>query len=525
MSKKVEFQNNDLNIEFQKTTTDLYSKELILQGAINFFTHPPRSVDRKNLKIAKNILKEIEQFELKYSDKDFSILKNDSVLVAYLAYKFGEIVGLNKEELSDVYIAGLVQNIGKVYMCGENKELAYQYTISPLKSGDKGFEEIAEAFKLVPSKTQEYLEKNTKLRSNIIDTASNYLSVYSNLFKDGYPNAKKDISQLDTVLWFADSLSALSFSSIDKLERNYKKGSYVSLMEAFELLREQTEDRIPQFWGKASSATLMSLVFTMIMGMSSPSKSDAANYTAQQVIALTNDDRANQGLTSLNVDQQLMNAAMNKARDMFEKQYWSHYGPNGETPWQFIYAQGYSYIYAGENLAKGFTDVQSINQSWLSSPEHRANILKPEYDEIGVAVMDGILEGKEVTLVVQMFTKEKTVAPPPPPPPAPVIVEKPAVVKAPSREPAVVSVQPTQEKVVVEETIEEVEEIPIPVKEEVDSLKNIKPKFSKVIPFSEKTKSEIEEQKNENMGDEVGMLTSFNDFLERAKVTIKEKKD
>jgi hypothetical protein len=209
MSKNAKFENNDLNIEFQKTTTDLYSKELIFKGAMKFFSHPPKNIDRGDFKAAKNIIEEIEEWELKYSEKDFSILKNNSVLVGYLAYKFGEIVGLNKDELSDVYIAALVHNIGRVYMCGSKKNLAYQYTISPLKSGEEGFEEIAEALKLVPLRTQKYLEENTKFDSNIIETASNFRSVYSNLFKEGYPNAKKDISQLDTVLWFADSLSAL----------------------------------------------------------------------------------------------------------------------------------------------------------------------------------------------------------------------------------------------------------------------------------------------------------------------------
>jgi uncharacterized protein YkwD len=151
----------------------------------------------------------------------------------------------------------------------------------------------------------------------------------------------------------------------------------------------------------------MSLVFSMIIGMTSPSETDAANYSAQQVIDIVNDERLNKGLESLDVDSRLMDAAMNKARDMFEKQYWDHFGPGGETPWQFISGEGYNYIYAGENLAKGFSDVENINQSWLESPKHKAIILRSEYNETGVAVMDGVLEGKEVTVVVQIFTKKK----------------------------------------------------------------------------------------------------------------------
>ena len=47
--------------------------------------------------------------------------------------------------------------------------------------------------------------------------------------------------------------------------------------------------------------------------------------------------------------------------------------------------------------------------AWLNSPAHKANIVKAEYTDIGVAVIDGELEGKNVTLVVQVFGKEKEV--------------------------------------------------------------------------------------------------------------------
>ncbi len=406
MSEKIGFVSNDINS--QTTQTDLYSKELIFNGALRFFAHPSKDIDRKSFKIAKTVLSEIETWELEYGKKNFSKLKNNAILVAYLSYKFGEIVGLTQKELSNVYIAGLVQDIGKTYMCGGNKALAYEYITSPLKKGEKGFEKILEALKLYPVQTKKYLQARTKLNFEIVETAFNYHSVYSNLFKEGYPGTDKTISQLDTVLWFADSLSAISFSSIPQLQRNYSKDRYVSLMEALDLLREQTEEKLPKFWNKTSGVTLMSLVFTMVMGMASTSKIHAAGYTSDQVVTLANEYREQQGLKPLTVDEKLAKAAYDKAKDMFEKGYWDHYGPNGETPWQFIRGEGYEYSYAGENLAKGFSDVEQLNKAWIESPAHRDNLVKPEYTGIGVAVMDGTLDGQDVTLVVQIFAKEKT---------------------------------------------------------------------------------------------------------------------
>jgi hypothetical protein len=87
---------------------------------------------------------------------------------------------------------------------------------------------------------------------------------------------------------------------------------------------------------------------------------------------------------------------------MFE-QHWDHFGPNGETPWQFIRAEGYNYVYAGENLAKGFQTAEGVHEAWMASPTHAANIMSGNYKDIGVAVVQGVLLGKQTTLVVQMF--------------------------------------------------------------------------------------------------------------------------
>ena len=59
----------------------------------------------------------------------------------------------------------------------------------------------------------------------------------------------------------------------------------------------------------------------------------------------------------------LVAAAQAKANNMFELQYWDHFGPNGETPWMFISQAGYVYVYAGENLAKGFRTAEGVHEA------------------------------------------------------------------------------------------------------------------------------------------------------------------
>ena len=130
---------------------------------------------------------------------------------------------------------------------------------------------------------------------------------------------------------------------------------------------------------------------------------EASSITPANIIALTNQERSSMGLNTLNTNSKLSAAARAKANDMFEKQYWDHFGPNGETPWQFIRAAGYNYVYAGENLAKGFKTAEGVHEAWMASPTHKANLVSVNYKDIGVAVVEGVLLGKQTILVVQMF--------------------------------------------------------------------------------------------------------------------------
>ncbi len=131
----------------------------------------------------------------------------------------------------------------------------------------------------------------------------------------------------------------------------------------------------------------------------------ATDITINKLYLLTNEERTKNNLPPLNYNQNLALAAELKAKDMFEKNYWAHYAPDGTAPWNFILKANYKYEYAGENLAKNFLFSSSVINAWMNSPSHRENILKKEYTDVGFAVVNGILNGEETTLVVQMFGK------------------------------------------------------------------------------------------------------------------------
>lgn len=129
----------------------------------------------------------------------------------------------------------------------------------------------------------------------------------------------------------------------------------------------------------------------------------ASNITPTQVIEQTNQERRRLGLPALTYNSELDAAALKKGQDMFSQQYWAHTSPVGKEPWSFMKEAGYEYQAAGENLARDFSVTSDMVQAWMNSPTHRANVVNPKYTEIGVAVIDGTLQGYETTLVVQMF--------------------------------------------------------------------------------------------------------------------------
>ncbi len=128
------------------------------------------------------------------------------------------------------------------------------------------------------------------------------------------------------------------------------------------------------------------------------------SISANDLLSLVNQQRQSGGLPALVENAQLDDAARRKAADMLAKNYWAHFAPDGSTsPWGFIKASGYNYQFAGENLAKGFTDSGSVVTAWMNSPTHRDNILSNKFKDVGFAIVPGTLQGEDTVLVVEMF--------------------------------------------------------------------------------------------------------------------------
>jgi uncharacterized protein YkwD len=143
-------------------------------------------------------------------------------------------------------------------------------------------------------------------------------------------------------------------------------------------------------------------------------KSD--ELASRNVIRVVNEERQRHGLSALKENQLLSVAALKHIEDMRDGNYFAHVSPTLISYADFISQAGYGFLYAGENIAAASPEWTASRtlKAWNDSPTHKANILKPEYTETGVAMVEGIrcLDKKTQTetkcvLVIQMFGHSK----------------------------------------------------------------------------------------------------------------------
>jgi len=144
-----------------------------------------------------------------------------------------------------------------------------------------------------------------------------------------------------------------------------------------------------------------------------------SSASEQQLIALTNQSRANAGRRALRVDSALTSIARYRSKDMIDRNYFSHsIPPTGKQVFAVMTERGYCYNLAGENIGwNTYPDdvaTAQIHQMFMNSPSHRENILGSAWDVIGVGAYKGA-DGKKMWTV--LFADKCGTAPKPTPRP------------------------------------------------------------------------------------------------------------
>ncbi len=119
-----------------------------------------------------------------------------------------------------------------------------------------------------------------------------------------------------------------------------------------------------------------------------------------EMLNLVNREREARGFAILVSDTKLKEVARNHCKDMFKRGYFSHYTPEGLSPFDRMDAANISYRFAGENLALS-PNVSLAMQGLMNRPGHKANVLSTDFGRVGMGVIDGGIYG-------EMFCQEFT---------------------------------------------------------------------------------------------------------------------
>ncbi len=145
-------------------------------------------------------------------------------------------------------------------------------------------------------------------------------------------------------------------------------------------------------------------------GVTASEELDATLINTSNVIEFVNKERVDMGIEPLKENELLDVVAQKKLDNMMEENYFAHTSPNGTDPWEWFLQSGYDFAYAGENLATEFNDVYKQHKGWMNSPKHKQNILDERFIYTGVAVGQREVDGKNVTLTVQVFATPSNVS-------------------------------------------------------------------------------------------------------------------
>lgn len=156
---------------------------------------------------------------------------------------------------------------------------------------------------------------------------------------------------------------------------------------------------------------LIKLITVGFLFFTYPSPAVLSQKISLEIFDLTNTSRNEESLNELNWNDELARAAQAKADNMVSENYFAHIGPDGKQPWEWINKGGYYFLYMGENLAMDFSSAKIAHSAFQQSPTHWKNIMNPKYQDMGVGVAVGNINGRETIVLVEFFGAQKIVPP------------------------------------------------------------------------------------------------------------------
>ncbi|MCL5019829.1 MAG: CvpA family protein [Patescibacteria group bacterium] len=113
----------------------------------------------------------------------------------------------------------------------------------------------------------------------------------------------------------------------------------------------------------------------------------------EKMFTMVNRERTSRGISALLLWDKLTDVARNHCKDMLRRGYFSHYTPEGLSPFDRMAQADIEFTSAGENLALA-PNTELAMQGFMQSPGHRANILSADFHRVGIGTIDAGVYGQ-----------------------------------------------------------------------------------------------------------------------------------
>jgi hypothetical protein len=142
-------------------------------------------------------------------------------------------------------------------------------------------------------------------------------------------------------------------------------------------------------------------------------KASASALSSSDIVREINKERSARGLGALRLDSSLSTSADRRSQVLVNLGDLIHVSSVPGTSWPELVEAGYINTYAGENLALGLETADDLVREWMNSSSHRANLLSPDYTDIGIGITSGAYRSASspVSYVVAFFSSERTTTP------------------------------------------------------------------------------------------------------------------
>ncbi|MCV3271710.1 CAP domain-containing protein [Roseobacter sinensis] len=139
-----------------------------------------------------------------------------------------------------------------------------------------------------------------------------------------------------------------------------------------------------------------------------------ASDLERQMLDLINEERTSRDLDPVELELRLNDSSEDHSQWMLEEDRFSHAGENGSSAGDRMEAADFAFegswtwgeniAYQSERGAPGLADdVENLHDSLMNSPGHRANILNPDFEVVGLGIETGDFNGFDAVMVTQNF--------------------------------------------------------------------------------------------------------------------------